>query len=777
MFVRYPKFIISLFFILSLAGTYLAVNRVQFEFDFEQFFPAGDEDLKFFLEFKERFEPDDNFLLVGIHREEGVFEQEFLKGVLDFSLEARRIEFEAPVPDSIDHLVYTKGTNDKGDSILIMRPVLSAQSLLQVEYPVKNPFTGFSTIPAIHLDDTARYQKDKQKILADERLVDNFISEDAKTLVVVLKTVDNIGQKAASLMIADVKKLLKEHNFKDHHLLGRAFFQTEIVKLQIREFLLSTVVSFFLVFVVLLFLFRRLWGIVVALVSILVGLLMFVGMLGLFARTLDTMALLYPIIMIIVATSDVIHVMSKYIDELQKGQSKFEAIQTTIREIGMSIFLTSTTTAVGFLSLTTSRLIPIQQFGINAALGVMIAYISVVIFTTTILALFHKDQIIKLNDKPSIWTTWMDWVYRITITHTRPILAGFVVLVVVCLIGISKVTTNTQFIKILPKGAEVTQDFLFFEQEFSGFRPFEIAVSIQGDYDANDFEVIQEIAKIEQHFKQYPAVKSMSSITGLYKTINQAYNTNNPAAFKLPEDAQTFKKYQKLAKRMSKNSNFGILVSKDKKHTRISAKVLDVGADNINIIRNQSKQWIAENIDPNIIQTRSTGTGIIIDKNSSYIRNSLLQGLLFAILVISFIVAFIYRNVKMIIITLIPNLLPLLIAAAILGYADIPLEAGVAIVFAIIFGIAIDDTIHLLSKFKLTKDRGYNTEESIRITLLETGKALCLTTVILFFGFLSLLMSVNPPAITIGILISSTLVSALVCDLLIIPIMLRKWIP
>lgn len=776
MFVRYPKFIISLFVILSITGTYLATQRVQFEFDFEQFFPAGDEDLKFFLEFKERFEPDDNFLLVGIHREEGVFEQDFLERVLDFSLKVRRIEFEAPNHlDSIDHKIYRPSINDQGDSIVMMRPILSAQSLLQVEYPIKNPFTGFSTIPAIHLEDTSRYEKDRQKILADERLVDNFISEDAKTLVVVLKTVDNIEQQAASLMISQVKALLQEYQFNDHHLLGRSFFQTEIVKLQIKEFILSTIVSFFLVFVVMLFLFRRLWGIVVALVSIVVGLLMFVGMLGVFARTLDTMALLYPIIMIIVATSDVIHVMSKYIDELQKGQSKFDAIQTTIREIGMSIFLTSTTTAVGFLSLVTSRLIPIQQFGINAAIGVMIAYISVVIFTTTILALFQKEQIIKLNEKPSIWVTWMEWVYQITQTHTRPILAGFVVLVVVCLIGVSKITTNTQFIKILPKGAEVTKDFLFFEREFSGFRPFEIAVSIQGDYDANDFEVIQEIDKIEQHFKQYPAVKSMSSITGLYKTIHQAYHSNKATAFKLPETEQEFKKYQKLAKRMSKNSNFGILVSKDKKHTRISAKVLDIGADNINKIRAESKQWISQHIDSTIIQTRSTGTGIIIDKNSSYIRDSLLQGLLFAILVISCLVAFIYKNIKMLLITLIPNLLPLLIAAAILGFADIPLEAGVAIVFAIIFGIAIDDTIHLLSKFKLTKDKGYDTEAAIRITLLETGKAICLTTVILFFGFLSLLMSVNPPAITIGILISSTLISALVCDLLIIPIMLRKW--
>ena len=144
---------------------------------------------------------------------------------------------------------------------------------------------------------------------------------------------------------------------------------------------------------------------------------------------------------------------------------------------------------------------------------------------------------------------------------------------------------------------------------------------------------------------------------------------------------------------------------------------------------------------------------------------------------ISLFMALLYKNLKIIIIALIPNILPLIIAGALLGYLQIPLEAGVAIVFAIIFGIAVDDTIHLLSKFKLLKDRKYTTDEAIKVTLLETGKAVCLTSVILFFGFLILLFSSSPPAVTIGLLISTTLFSALFCDLLIIPIMLRKWLP
>lgn len=774
MFIKFPKSVIATFFALSVIGAFLALDRVRFAFDFEQFFPSGDKDLEFFLEFKERFEPDDNFLLVGIRQDAGVFERDFLKQVQEFSLEARRISFPTESYDSVDQRIFRKEMNAQGDSVVVMHPVLSAQSLLQVEYPLKNPFTGFTTIPAVHLDEPTRYSKDKERILKDERLVDNLISEDAKTLVVVLKTVDNIGLPVARELIAEIKTLLEKYDFEEHHLLGRAFFQTEIVKLQIREFYLATIVSFLLVSFVLFLLFRRLWGVIIAVISILVGLMMFVGMLGVFSSTLDTMALLYPIIMIIVATSDVIHVMSKYIDELHKGNDRLPAIKTTIREIGMSIFLTSTTTAIGFISLMSSRLVPIQQFGLNAAVGVMLAYISVIIFTTTVLALFRKEQIIKLGQKESAWASWMHWVHGITQQYEKRILLGFTVLLVICCVGISQVSTNTQFIKILPKNSEVTNDFMFFEREFSGFRPFELAVSLQGDYTTDDFEVIQEIDKIEQYYKSYAAVKSMSSITGVYKSINQAYNGNRQEAFVLPKNEATFRKYNKAAKRLG-SDNFGILVSNDKKHTRISAKVLDIGADSIKAIRAASRTWMAENIDSTILKTRLTGTGIIIDKNSDYIRDSLLQGLLFAILVISLIVGLMYKNIRMIFIALIPNVLPLMIAAAILGFSGTPLEAGVAIVFAIIFGIAVDDTIHLLSKFKLMKDRGLPTEEAIKITLVETGKALCLTTVILFFGFLSLLMSSNPPAITVGTLISSTLISALVCDLLIIPIMLRRW--
>lgn len=775
MYLKYPKSIIGLFVILCLVGAFIAFNKVRFSFEFEQFFPSGDDDLEFFMEFKKNFEPDDNFLLVGIQKKDGVFDQKFLSNVLDFSLRIRRSKFSITKPDSITPVHSIEVTASK-DSLYFYNPVLSANCLLQMEYPVKNIFTGLSTVPIIDIDKPEKYEFYKERILNDEQLVGSLISKDAKTLVVLIKTVDNINQKAANFLLREIRSLCEEYQFENHHLLGRAYFQTEIVRIQMLEYFLSIFVNIILVLIILYLLFRKLWGIIIAIASIMVGLLMFIGYLGIFSPLMDTMALLYPVIMIIVATSDVIHVMSKYIDELQKGKEKMEAIRITIREIGMSIFLTSTTTAIGFLSLSTSRLIPIQNFGFNAAIGVMIAYVSVVIFTTTILALFTKDQIILLNEKQSIWTNFMQKIYRLTLRYPKQIVFALSSLFLICILGITKINTNTQFKKLLPKNAKVTDDFMFFENTFSGFRPFELAISIQNDHTIHDYEVLQAMDQIENYFKdKHPDVKSIRSVNDIYKSLNRAFNANKSQAYTFPDTEAKFKKMHKYAKKLIKN-NMGILVSKDLKSSRMSASVLDVGATNIEEIRTRSQQWIEANIDSSIIKVRSTGTGVIIDKNSDYVRNSLIKGLLFAIFLISLIIAVIYKNVKMLVIALIPNLFPLFIAAAILGFTGISLEAGVAIAFTIIFGIAIDDTIHLLSKFKLTISKGIEKEVAIRITLEETGKAICLTSIILFFGFFSMVFSSNPPVVTVGILISSTLVSAFFCDILIIPILLRKFL-
>lgn len=734
--------ILVLFGLLAIAGA-IAIPNLKFSFNFEQFFPEGDEDLDFFRDFTRDFETDDNFLLIAATRKKGVFDSVFLAQFHDFSLRVRNLPH-----------------------------VSGSQSLTMFSYPLKTPF-AITTVPAIHRDQPERYAADRARILKDERFVNNLINKDATALVIFAKTAPNMDLEQSREQMKALEALMAEYTaFDEVHRLGRSYFQRELVAMQIREVLVSALISGLLVSLVMFGIFRRGWGVLVSLTSIGLGMLLFMGFLAATGREMSALSALYPVLMIIVGASDVIHIMSKYIDELNKGHRQEEAIITTVREIGLATFLTSATTAIGFATLLTSKIGPIREFGVNAAIGVIIAYATSILFTSAALSFFRADQIIRLGDRQARWDQWIENIYQFTIRRRKAIIGGTLALLAICALGISLINTNYSIIDNLPRGRQITRDFRFFEKELTGFRPFELAVFVQPGYRADDYEVVGELGKIEDYLRLFPAVQAVTSVTAVYKSINQMFGSNRPDAYVLPADKATFERYQRLAERAPR-LDLNVLVSSDGTKTRISSRVQDIGADSIKAFGRRLDRWIAANVDSSVIKVKQTGTGLIIDKNAEYIRASLLQGLGLAVLIIGVLMALLFRNARMLIIFMIPNLLPLLVAGALLGYLGIELEAGVSIVFAVIFGIAVDDTIHFLSRYKLARAAGAPLEEAIHTTFRETGKAIVLTTVVLFFGFLVMLFSIHPPSVTVGLLISFTLVSALIADLLLLPLLIR----
>lgn len=739
--IRPQRNYIILFSILGLLSVYF-VFQLKFGFNLEQFFPEGDEDLDYYREFVEEFGTDVNFLMVAVRREAGVFEKDFLNNVHDFTIKAR----------SLPH-------------------VKESVSLTTISYPLKTPF-AITTVPAIHRDQPKRYEKDKARILADERFSGNLISDDATALVVALRTHDKVDLEASAELINALDTLALSYSFENYHVLGSAYFQKEMVRMQKREVAVSAIVSGILVAIILFWIFRRLRGILIALFSIGLGLLLFLGLLGVWGRELNAMAALYPVLMIIVGTSDVVHIMSKYIDELRKGFDRSAAIQTTIREIGLATLLTSLTTAVGFATLMTSRVIPIRDFGLNAAIGVVVAYVTVIFFTTSLLILFGTDQLMKIGRGQLFWENLMAKAYRLTRDRQRSILVGALVIAGLSFWGISMISTNYRVESNLPRGEKITADFQYFEKKLTGFRPLEIAVYAQEGRRADDYEVLMQVDKLESFLRSQPTLGGINSLTSIYKSINRMEKGNRAAAYVMPVSEKRFNKYKKMADKLP-DSSINILLSKDGKKTRITTRVLDMGADSIQQVKEQIDQWIAINTDSTIVKFHQTGTGLVLDKNAEYVRHSLIGGLGVAILIVSFLMALLFRNIKMVFISLIPNVFPLLLAGALLGFLGIELDAGISIVFAVIFGIAVDDTIHFLSKYKLSRNAGKSVEGALEITFLETGKAICLTSIILFFGFLVMLFSIHPPSVNIGLLISLTLLSALLSDMFLIPPMIR----
>ncbi|HMR86932.1 MAG TPA: MMPL family transporter [Saprospiraceae bacterium] len=743
MFLNYRKTIIAAFIVLAgLSGYY--VTKLKFSFQFEQFFPVGDPDLEFYNNFKKDFESDDNFLLIAVKNNPSVFDSVFLNKFHEFGLEVRELPF-----------------------------VIKSQSLTQLKYPVKTPF-GISAIPFIHIDEPDKYETDKKNILSDERFVYNLIDSTGTSLVIAAKTTENIGLDDSRVLMDALDSLKAKYGFEATHTLGRANFQRDLVDFQKKEMLLAFISSIILVTFFMVLIYRKPIGILISLGSIALGLLLFMGLLGFIGAELNAISALFPVVMLIVGSSDVIHIFSKYVDELSMGKEKLEAMTITIKEIGLATFLTSATTAIGFASLLASKLKTIQHFGIYAAIGVLVAYVTVLFFTTSLLSLFDKNQIINETKYASKWTKHLDRIYIVNITQRQRIFMAAIGFCFIFILGISKITTNYNIEDNLPVGEPITNDFKFYEKHYAGFRPLEFAIFVQDTMRVDDYSVVKEIDKLEQKIKSSGVIKSTLSLATFYRSINRMNNANVDSAYLFPNTEEEFIESRRLLERIT-GDDATILVSKDKAKTRISSRISDIGTENIKKLGRDLDTWVDNNIDTNIISVKRTGTGLILDKNSEYVTNSLLKGLGFSIIIISLMMGLMFKSLRMVIIALIPNLLPLLFAAAMLGYFSIELEAGVSIMFAIVFGIAVDDSIHFLGRYKLCLNEGLSKEAAIRKTLHDTGKAIIFTTIILFFGFFSMFFSVYPPTFTVGLLISITLVGALICDLYLLPALILRF--
>ena len=740
-----PKYILVVLCIVIPLSVYFTF-QLKFSYDYEDFFPKGDPDLDFYYTFRDQFEHDDNFLLVGLKPEMGVFDLHFLT-----SLDS--------ATNKIQRSTYAE----------------RAYSLSNFKYFIKSPF-GFIDYPALHIYEPEKYLVDSSRIKLDERIFGKLISEDLSTTIIYIKTDDTLTQQESDLFISEVKKGLNESGFTDFHLLGKSNFQVELVKLQRKEFLIYSLLSVLLVAIVTYLLFRKIWAVLISMFTVAISLIIFTGILGFTHIEQNVMSTLFPIVIIIIGISDAVHFLGKYIIELRKNSKREIALFKTLSDIGFATLLTAVTSAIGFLTMLTSNVPPIRFFGVLSALGVVLVYIVVLFLISPLLKFFTLKQLDKFGfEGENKWGGIVEIIYNSGKNHTRKMLAISAVILLIFTYGMTQITTDIHLEAGMPKNAKITEDFHFFEEHFNGFRPFEIAAHAQKNYDITDPAVLREIDKVESFVKQNEIINGLQSITMVYKSLNRAYNGDDPAEYKLPDDENMYAIFNRDLKK-TKLSELNVLISDDKKYGRISGFLSDAGTDSIRKVQKNIADFITQNTDSEIVDFTITGTGIIFDKNTEYLRKNIISGVLLAFFCIGIVMAFMFRNWKMVIISIIPNIIPLVVCAGIMGLLKIELDAPTSIIFGISYGIAVDDTIHFLSKFKIEKQKGFSTEQAIRNTFQETGKAVFSMSVILFFGFMILLLSPTAATFNIGLLTGITLFSAVWPDVYLLPYMLRKWI-
>ena len=313
------------------------------------------------------------------------------------------------------------------------------------------------------------------------------------------------------------------------------------------------------------------------------------------------------------------------------------------------------------------------------------------------------------------------------------------------------------------------QEFFFMEDHYAGCRPFELGVVLKNATDVPTLEQMRKIDSVETFLRKEYGVGGMMSYNALVKRIHKATHGGENSEMRLPDSEEEYAKIRKLLARKEFRQILSLSWSPEQKTLRIAGKIGDLGRKHYEQ-KNEELLSYCNQLAGNDMSFNITGTAHLIDLNNRYLVENMVWDLLLSVLVIGIIMGFVYRSWAMVPLTILPNLVPLLIVAGIMGYSGIPIKVSTSIIFNIAFGIAVDDTIHFLARVRTLCREGLTVPYAVKRTFLTTGKAMIVTTLILSGGFLTLVLSDFMGTWYIGLLISLTLFVAIFAELMLTPI-------
>jgi predicted RND superfamily exporter protein len=520
--------------------------------------------------------------------------------------------------------------------------------------------------------------------------------------------------------------------------------------------------------------FRSFRATFISLIVVCVGVMWTFGIIGLLNYEITVLTALIPPLIIVIGIPNCIFLINKYQHEVKSHGNKVKSLQRVITKIGNATLMTNVTTASGFgtFILTESQLL--KEFGIVASLSILAIFILCLLIIPIIYTFlpYPKDRHLEHLNKRWIGG-FVDWMERMVKHKKITIYVTALVLIIVSMIGMNQIRISGSLIEDMPKNKQFFKDIRFFEKEFNGIMPLEIMVNTKRPKGVMKLSTLKRINELEDLIVETPELSKPISVVSLVKYSKQAYYNGNPKYYQLPTSQENsfILSYAK-----NSNSNVDLLknfVDSTGQYARITTFMKDIGTDKMERIEENLQNKIDKVFPKERYDVTMTGKALVFQKGTKYLVRNLIISLSLAIFLISLFMAYLFRSFRMIIVSLIPNLLPLLVTAGLMGYLGVPIKPSTILVFSIAFGISVDDTIHFLAKYRQELQANHwKIRKSVYAALRETGVSMFYTSIVLFFGFSVFTISSFGGTVALGALVSITLLFAMLSNLLLLPSLL-----
>ena len=665
-------------------------------------------------------------------------------------------------------------TYDEVETVISLKDLQKLKKDTEQERFVLEPFI---TDSISSIEEIERLQDD---LFKKYPFYDNFLfNKETKTIRTAIYLKKDIVNTAArkDFVFNDLMPIIKtfeETNNLDIRTSGMPYVRTlnaqnivDEIGIFIGAALLVTSLIFF-------FFFRSLRATFISMFVVCLGVMWTFGIIGLLNYEITVLTALIPPLIIVIGIPNCIFLINKYQHEVKLHGNKVKSLQRVITKIGNATLMTNVTTASGFATfmLTESKLL--KEFGLVASLSILAIFILCLLIIPIIYTFlpYPKDRHLEHLNKRWIGG-FVDWMERMVKQRRITIYISSLVLLILSMIGMNQIKISGSLIEDMSKTSEFFDDIRFFEEEFNGIMPMEILIDTKRKKGVTKLSTLKRMDKLEELIIETPELSKPISVVGLVKYAKQAYTNGNPKYYQLPTSQENL-----FISSYIKNSTSDVDLLKDfvdstGQYARITTFMKDVGTDKMERIEEDIQSEINKVFPEEKYDVTITGKALVFQKGTKYLVKNLAISLTLAIFLISLFMAYMFRSFKMIIISLIPNILPLVITAGLMGYLGVPIKPSTILVFSIAFGISVDDTIHFLAKYRQELQANHwKIRKSVYAALRETGVSMFYTSIVLFFGFSVFTISSFGGTVALGALVSATLLFAMLSNLLLLPSLL-----
>lgn len=736
--IRHPRLFIGLFIVITFLAVYPA-SQIRTDFNLENFYPKDDTTVQYYRSLEEDFGRDDNIMMVGF-KSDSLLTKSVLGDLKSIS-------------DSISTI---KNVTD-------VRSLWSATDIINRDQTLT--FEDY-----LHPDSLRNNLQATGRKMAEDPLISGLLINEEQNTTAVYLNIDeeNNSFSTRRQITADLNSILASYPQYEFHITGIPYFRNQYVSILNTEVIFYIAFSSALIIAFLWYLYRSKWGILLPMIIVWLTVLFTVAAVTLTGGYLEIMSSTIAPILLCVGVADSIHMISKYDDAVQSGKNRRQSIIEMMKTLGSATFLTSITTAIGFGTLLTSNVIPMRRFGLYTAVGVMLAYLITITLLPSILKLTGSGKVFQDNGG-KLYPKLGEWLLKLSNFNRRnvgKILSGTLLLLIITGIGIAQLRVNGRVFDDVSRDSELIKDSQFFSENLSPIFPLELIIDTEKPEGIYDPDLLQRVKKLEQHLLSYPEIQRTNSIVTLLTRIHQVMAPDEYQQSPIPDNSNLIAQYMLLLE-INGVDELGSLTDFDYQKIRLSSQTMDAGSERINEIRASVKNYLDKNFSEEEVVL--TGSTILSADLVGKMVWSLASSIGLAFICISIVMAILFKDIKMVLIALIPNILPLVLIAGIMGYFGVDIKPSTAVIFTIAFGIAVDDTIHYLARFRVELMRGSSLREALVLTTQKTGRAMIITSLILLAGFGSLITSQFTSTTLMGLLVAGTIFIALFADLILLP--------